>query len=178
MPFNYYHRLTATQKTEYRKSDAILAVPLPEPRSFLPLVQKVAEALEDGDHRQTQRQSQALITAIVKVLQIKPLQVIVLERRPSATWGELQGLYEPGEPDRITVWMRTAKRKQVVAFKTFLRTLLHELGHHLDYELFHLAETFHTEGFFKRESNLFHQLVDESAPLSASTTGTTTGKTV
>jgi hypothetical protein len=51
-----------------------------------------------------------------------------------------------------------AQRKQVVAFRTFLRTLVHELCHHLDYELFKLAETFHTEGFYKRESSLVNQL--------------------
>ena len=49
--------------------------------------------------------------------------------------------------------MRTAQKQQVVAFKTFLRTLIHELCHHLDYELFALEETFHTEGFYKRESS-------------------------
>ena len=57
-------------------------------------------------------------------------------------------------PARITVWMRTAARKDVVAFKTFLRTLIHELCHHLDYELYKMPETFHTEGFYKRESTL------------------------
>ena len=45
-------------------------------------------------------------------------------------------------------------------FRTFLRTLLHELCHHLDYELLDLDDSFHTEGFFKRESSLFKQLVD------------------
>jgi hypothetical protein len=55
--------------------------------------------------------------------------------------------------------MRTAKHRRVVAFRTFLRTLLHELCHHLDYELFGLDESFHTQGFYKRESSLFHQLV-------------------
>jgi uncharacterized damage-inducible protein DinB len=49
----------------------------------------------------------------------------------------------------------------VVAFRTFLRTLLHELCHHLDYQHLRLADSFHTEGFYKRESSLFHQLVDE-----------------
>jgi hypothetical protein len=58
--------------------------------------------------------------------------------------------------------MRTARRKRVVAFRTFLRTLLHELGHHLDYELLDLADSFHTEGFFQRESSLFKQLVPEA----------------
>ncbi len=55
--------------------------------------------------------------------------------------------------------MRTAQRRQVVAFRTFLRTFLHEVCHHLDYELFGLRESYHTQGFFKRESSLYRQLV-------------------
>jgi hypothetical protein len=57
--------------------------------------------------------------------------------------------------------MRTAQRRQVVAFKTFLRTLLHEIVHHLDYELLELEDSLHTEGFYKRESSLFHRLVPD-----------------
>jgi hypothetical protein len=29
----------------------------------------------------------------------------------------------------------------------------------LDYEFLRLGESFHTEGFYKRESSLFHQMV-------------------
>jgi hypothetical protein len=54
--------------------------------------------------------------------------------------------------------MRTAKQQRVVAFRTFLRTLLHEMCHHIDYTLYGLAESFHTEGFFRRESSLVRQL--------------------
>ena len=54
--------------------------------------------------------------------------------------------------------MRTAHRVQVVKFKTFLRTLLHELCHHLDYQKFRLKDSFHTEGFYRRESSLLRQL--------------------
>ncbi len=52
------------------------------------------------------------------------------------------------------------------AFRTFLRTLLHEICHHLDYELLKLDDSFHTEGFFKRESSLFNQLVAPKEPVS------------
>jgi hypothetical protein len=95
--------------------------------------------------------------------------VRVLARRPADGGGELHGLYEPGEDRalaRITVWMRTAQRRDVVAFKTFLRTLVHELCHHLDYEMFELAETFHTGGFYKRESSLAGALLaqEQSSP--------------
>jgi uncharacterized damage-inducible protein DinB len=49
----------------------------------------------------------------------------------------------------------------VVAFRTYLRTLLHEVGHHVDYTLLRLQDSFHTEGFYKRESSLFHQLMTD-----------------
>ena len=77
----------------------------------------------------------------------------------------MHGLYEPVSKKtkvaEISVWMLTAKRKQVVAFKTYMRTLFHEVCHHLDYELYKLEDSYHTEGFFKRESSLYKQLVLE-----------------
>lgn len=91
------------------------------------------------------------------------IRVKVLAKRPAKSWGELHGLYEAEEGvlTVITVWMRTAKRRQVVAFKTFLRTLLHEFIHHLDFTLYRLKDSFHTEGFYKRESNLLKTLLNE-----------------
>jgi hypothetical protein len=101
------------------------------------------------------------------MLGIDAAGVEVLAARPSASWGELHGLYTPivgGTPARIQVWMRTARHKRVVAFRTFLRTLLHEFVHHLDYHHLKLADSFHTEGFFRRESSLFKQLVPDAGP--------------
>jgi len=42
---------------------------------------------------------------------------------------------------------------------------VHEVGHHLDYEHFKLEETFHTEGFYKRESSLANALLAQCAAL-------------
>ena len=42
---------------------------------------------------------------------------------------------ERGKRPKIQLWMRTAKQKRVVAFRTYLRTLLHEVGHHIDFAL-------------------------------------------
>jgi hypothetical protein len=93
------------------------------------------------------------------------VKVQVLAARPHAKWGELHGLYtaERGRTPTIQLWMRTAKQRRVVAFRTYLRTLLHEVGHHLDYTLLRLRDSYHTEGFYKRESSLFKQLVPEAA---------------
>jgi uncharacterized damage-inducible protein DinB len=97
------------------------------------------------------------------MLRLPPVRVEVLAARPHARWGELHGLYtaERGRTPKIQLWMRTAKQKRVVAFRTYLRTLLHEVGHHIDYTGIRLAESYHTEGFYKRESSLFHQLVTD-----------------
>jgi hypothetical protein len=97
------------------------------------------------------------------MLRLPPVRVEVLASRPHAHWGELHGLYtaERGRTPTIQLWMRTAKQKRVVAFRTYLRTLLHEVGHHVDYTGLRLAESYHTEGFYKRESSLFHQLVTD-----------------
>jgi len=58
-----------------------------------------------------------------------------------------------------------------VKFRTFLRTLLHEVCHHLDYEHYKMAETFHTEGFYARESAMTRELLGE--PLKPAEPGTT-----
>jgi len=57
----------------------------------------------------------------------------------------------------------------VVAFKTNLRTLLHEICHHLDYALLRLADSLHTDGFYKRESSLFYQIGGATTPTKSST---------
>jgi hypothetical protein len=98
------------------------------------------------DRAVVQAASQALIDALVAGYRVPKIRVRVLAQRPADETGELHGLYEPedeGEPARITVWMRTAARRDVVAFKTFLRTLVHELCHHLDYELYKLPNLSH-----------------------------------
>ncbi len=164
MPFAYYQRLSAARKRIYRRSDAVERVELPDPVALRPLVAPLRAALELEGRRDTEAACQRLAEALLRQLALPPVRIVVLAARPSRSWGELHGLYDPtreGVAPTVTLWMRTAQRKQVVAFRSFLRTFLHELGHHLDYELLQLAETFHTEGFYKRESSLFRQLVVE-----------------
>src|SRR5258706_11992347 len=164
MPFAYYDKLSAASKHTYRKSDAILRIELPEVRALMPLAAAVGPALDSARRAGVERACQALVDGINVQLAAPPVLVRVLERRPANNAGELQGLYEPdevtGATARITVWMRTAQREQVVKFRTFLRTLVHEACHHFDYEHYKLAETFHTQGFYTRESALMKELLD------------------
>lgn len=176
MPFAYYARLSRAQQAIYRKSDEIVEVRLPRPAELHPAVEALSAALADEDRASVQRATERMIRALTDALGVPPVKVQVLAARPHAKWGELHGLYtaERGRTPTIQLWMRTAKQRRVVAFRTYLRTLLHEVGHHLDYTLLRLRDSYHTEGFYKRESSLFKQLVPESSVSAGATTSVET----
>jgi hypothetical protein len=162
--FSYYERLSAKERRIYRKSDAIAVVPLAHPARYRSAVAALERALSAENRRGVEVAASALVDGLRCELGAPSVEVRVLAKRPKNHDGELHGLYTLEEDGRalIEVWMRTAEKKRVVAFRTFLRTLLHELCHHLDLTRFGLDETFHTEGFFRRESSLFRQLVERT----------------
>jgi hypothetical protein len=170
LPFAYYARLSKPDQATYRASDAVPALRLPDPAALRPDVDALRAALAQDEAAEVARISQRLTDGLCAMLDVEAPEVEVLAVRPSADWGELHGLYTPddGGVSRIRLWMRTARHARVVAFRTYLRTLLHELCHHLDLALLGLAWSFHTEGFFKRESSVFRQLVPEASGRSRS----------
>jgi len=163
-PFAYYGRLTRAQQAVYRKSDALVEIRLHDPASLHPHVQALEAALNTEERAATERASHELIAGLTDAMGLPAVRVEVLAARPHSRWGELHGLYtqERGRKPKIQLWMRTAKKKRVVAFRSYLRTLLHEVGHHVDYTGLRLPESYHTQGFYKRESSLFHQLMPEA----------------
>jgi hypothetical protein len=86
----------------------------------------------------------------IRVLAARPLRV-----REGGSSIELFGDYDP-ETMLIRLWMRTAIRKQVTSFGTFLSTLCHEFCHHLDCQRFGFHESWHTRGFYERTAVLYH----------------------
>ena len=161
---SFRHRLTRTQQKVYDRSDALSSVPAPVSLRLSRAVELLQPALAHDDRARIERVSQVICDELCTALRVVRLKVRVKRVRPPYQGGELHGLYESaGRKQEISVWMYTAKRRQVVAYKTFLRTLLHELCHHLDYTFLKLDESFHTDGFFKRESSLVHQVLEAVA---------------
>jgi len=158
--FSYYRKLTASQKRVYDRSDSITSIKLPQAERFTSCIADLERTLRREDKAAAQNAAQRILFGLCTVFEIPQVSIKVLAKRPSRNWGELHGLYEveEGRHPVITVWMRTAQRKQVVAFKTFLRTIVHEFMHHLDYAHFKLADSFHTQGFYQRESSLIKTL--------------------
>lgn len=163
MPFSYFDRLSVSAKRIYLASDAIKEVALPNAEMLQPLLPLLREALLKDDHRAVSAAADALVLGITKLMRVPEVSVVVLAERPRRKGSELHGLYTvaPGRKPQIKVWMRTAAFGKVVAFKTFLRTLLHEVLHHLDYSHFKLRDSFHTAGFYSRESSLVRQLMGD-----------------
>ena len=157
----WYRRLPASLRRVAAASDRVPTLPLRAGAALKGAVAALPAVLATGRERDVQALAQRISDDICAGLGVPGVRVRVAARRPPLRGGELQGLYTAADRrgrDLVTVWMLTAKRGQVVAFRTFLRTLLHELCHHLDYTLLHLRDSLHTQGFYQRESSLFHAL--------------------
>jgi len=163
MPFAYFNRLSAPARRVYLASDGIREVALPNAEMLHPLLPLLREALQKDDHRAVSAAADALVLGITRLMRVPEVSVVVLAERPRRRGSELHGLYTvtPGRRPQIKVWMRTAALGKVVAFKTFTRTLLHEVLHHLDYAHYRFSDSFHTAGFYSRESSLLRQLMGD-----------------
>jgi hypothetical protein len=156
----YFYRLPARAQRIWLKSDSIDRFDLVPDATTLALAAALMAALPVGAPLVIERASQALVDGICRLMGVSIVRVEVRGVRPHNTRGELHGIFYPHGPSArpgpplIILWMRTAQRHDVVKPRTFLRTLMHELGHYLDYALLGLGESFHTAGFFRRESFL------------------------
>ncbi len=161
MVFAYYRSLSTAKKRIYRQSDKVHSIRLPRPAPLGPLATKLEKALKTENKQLARSLCQRIADGMTSDLKVPKVRVDVLAVRPHDEASELHGLYtrEERRQANIRLWIRTAERKKIVAFRTFLRTLLHELCHHLDYELLKLPDSLHTEGFYKRLSSLFNQIV-------------------
>ena len=156
--------LSKSDQLIYRKSDKIELVPIKNAEALRTEVNTLERALKGQDRKAVQSLANQLLNTLAKNIGTPLLNIRELSCRPANDIEELHGLHEPsenGKKARISVWIKTESRKKVVAFRSFLRTLLDDLCHHIDYELFGFEESFHTEVFFKRESHIFKQLLGE-----------------
>jgi hypothetical protein len=115
--------------------------------------------LASGKATETEGAARKTAAEICRMANVPTVAVDVREVRPKNARGELHGLFYPADSRRgtlpnIVLWMRTAERHDVVKPRTFVRTLMHELVHYFDYSVLKLEDSFHTRGFFARESYL------------------------
>ena len=107
----------------FLESDRIRTLDLPQDGRLLPLAKALESAMTDGTTAAVRRACVDFLSATSEFYNVEPCGVRVLASRPlrvrehSVT--ELFGDYAP-ESLLIRVWTRTAVRKEITSFGTFL----------------------------------------------------------
>ncbi len=133
----------------FRESDRITTLELPDDMRLPEIAKAIESAMKMDQTANVRRTCADFLKAASQFYAVPDCSVRVLAARPLRVrehWTtELFGDYDP-ETMLIRVWMRTAVRKEVTSFGTFLSTLCHEFCHHLDYNKFDFAGSWHTVG--------------------------------
>jgi len=146
--------------SQYRQSEELTRIELP-PNGTLPQLAKVIGAImKEGTRDQVRQACADFLTAAASFYGVQAPDVRALAARPlrvrEGGWQvELFGDYSLRDAS-IRIWTRTAVRKQVTSFGTFLSTLCHEFCHHLDCQKFGFSRSPHTRGFYERAAVLYH----------------------
>jgi len=144
-------------KTSFAQSDRLNTLALPTDDRLRRISAALEAAMKTGKTKDVLRVSQMFLDAAAAFYQVKPCSVRVFAARPlrvrERSTTELFGDYHL-ETSLIRVWLKTAVRKEVTSFGTFLSTLCHEFCHHLDFQRF--PDSWHTRGFYERTATLYH----------------------
>ena len=143
----------------FLESDGIRTLDLPQHGYLLTCAKSIESAMKAGTGLDVRRVCAEFLGATSHFYKVPNCGIRVLAARPlrvRENWAtELFGDYNP-ETMLIRVWMRTAVRKEITSFGTFLSTLCYEFWHHLDYQQFGFRGSWHTRGFYERTAALYH----------------------
>ena len=146
-------------RVEFLESDRTKILDLPQNGSLPEIVRRLESAMKASAAPDVRKSCGEFLAIASDFYKVPPCGIRVLAARPlrvRESWStELFGDYQP-ETMLIRVWMRTAVRKEVTSFGTFLSTLCHEFCHHLDFQLFRFPDSWHTRGFYERTAALYH----------------------
>jgi hypothetical protein len=141
----------------FLESDQIKTLVLPEEGRLPAITISIEAAMKTGKTADVRRACAEFLEQTSLFYKVPACGVRVLAARPlrvRENWTtELFGDCDPGAMN-IRLWMRTAVRKDVTSFGTFLNTLCHEFCHHLDFHLFKFEDSWHTRGFYDRTAVL------------------------
>ena len=140
----------------FLESDQIKTLDLPQDGRLLTISKSLESAMKAETTVDVRRACTEFLGAASEFYRIPDCGIRVLAARPlrvRESWSaELFGDYTP-QTMLIRVWMRTAVRKEITSFGTFLSTLCH----HLDFQRFGFPDSWHTRGFYERAAALYHR---------------------
>lgn len=135
---------------QFLESERLRTLDLPQDGYFLTPAESIEAAMNGGTTADVRRACADFLSAISEFYKVPTCGVRVLAARPLRVREDWATELFAQETMLIRVWMRTAVRKQVTSFGTFLSTLCHEFCHHLDFQHFGFRDSWHTRGFYER----------------------------
>ncbi len=146
-------------RSGFLESDRIKTLDLPGDGALTEVAQRLESAMQADKIRHVRSACVEFLATASGFYEVPACAVRVLAARPLRTREhgtvELFGDYTP-DSMLIRVWMRTAVRKDVTSFGTFLSTLCDEFCHHLDFKKLGFTDSWHTRGFYERAGVLYH----------------------
>jgi hypothetical protein len=146
-------------RADFLESDRTKTLDLPLNADLREISRRLESAMKADIIREVRSACTAFLASASNFYAVPTCGVRVLAARPLRTREhgtfELFGDYAP-DSMLIRVWMRTAVRKEVTSFGTFVSTLCHEFCHHLDFQKFGFRDSWHTRGFYERAAALYH----------------------
>lgn len=153
---------TRAEKKAYEISNRLDSVDFQVTPSMRRKVGDLAVWLAAGDKSKVRGATQAVIGLLCAAARVPAARLSLRDRAHAEFRGDkmVVRLYGVCAPDgSITLSFRTAVRRKVFAFKTYLNTLTHEFMHHYDHQRLKLGASFHTRGFYQRVRELVAQLL-------------------
>lgn len=146
-------------RSGFLESDRIKTLDVPRDAALTEIAERLESAMKSDKIRDVRSACTEFLATASNFYEVPTCAVRVLAARPLRTRErgtfELFGDYT-SDSMPIRVWMRTAVRKEVTSFGTFLSTLCHEFCHHLDFKKFGFVDSWHTRGFYERTGVLYH----------------------
>jgi len=146
-------------REQFLLSDRSALLELPPDGELQKCAALIESGMQAGNSSEVGRACSLFLSAASHFYKVPDCMVRVLAARPlrvrERSTIELFGDYHPSTL-LIRVWMRTAIRKDVTSFGTFLSTLCHEFCHHLDFHRYRFRDSWHTRGFYERTAALYH----------------------
>ncbi len=147
------------KRASFLESDELRTLDLPTGGNLPTIASSIESAIEDGTPASVGRVCAHFLAELAAFYGVPRCDIRVLAARPlrvrESGTSELFGDYK-ADIRLVRVWMRTAVRKEVTSFGTFLSTLCHEFCHHLDFYKYEFPNSWHTRGFYERAAALYH----------------------
>ena len=158
-------KFSASEQDAYAISNARTEVDFKITPSMRRKVGDLALWLAEGDQSRVKETTQLVLDLLCEAAEIPPAKLDLKDAADARIRGDkaVWKLYGTCERDgTITVAFRTAVRRKVFAFKTFLNTVVHEYVHWYDAKRLDLGASFHTSGFYQRVRDVYTQLLPEN----------------